>query len=90
MMNYNEMVREFTKRVAEIEGWTQDDWDYIKKVEPKLENGDGYKDCCYFEEIVYYKNSIRYEIINITEYSEPIYDADGEIEDYKIIGYEID
>lgn len=94
MMTYEEMRKEFTKKVAEIQEWTQNDWDFLnEECGPELENGEPLAEKfgtgTVFEENVYDKKN-RPHKISIIEYSEPIYDEDGEICDCKTLGYDIE
>lgn len=93
MMTYEEMRKEFVKRVAKIQNWSKDDWDFLnEEYAPKLENGDDFGDNkIYFEEKIYRKAPYDYEIITIIAYYEPTYDSDGnDMFDDKIIGYDFE
>ena len=92
MMNYEEMRKEFVKKVAKIQNWSQDDWDFLnEEYEPKLENGVSLSEGMgtAFDETVY-DEKYHPHIITIIAYDEPIFDEDGDISDYKRIGYDFE
>lgn len=94
MMTYEEMRKEFVKKVAEIQEWTKNDWDFLnEECGPELENGEPLAEKfgigTVFEEIIYDKKHCPH-IIEIIEYVEQTYDSDGNISNYNTIGYDIE
>lgn len=89
MMNYNELIERASKYLDErfphhAEHYTAEDLlhDMMWDANPQREK-DGITETKYFVESKYE------DFGNITEFSKPVYDEDGEIEDWEVIGYEI-
>lgn len=91
LLTYEEVKALYIQHLLKNDIITSDELDYIKdSIEFILENGtDGIEENTTHFDVIDRTKDGRVIEFSVVEYTEPILDEDGDIEDYKILGYTV-